>query len=96
MCFFRENSMSRNWPTREKDLQTARVIMEEYANERESDTLGLFEIIVDQTEKKMSFRLSGWVVILAKYFHSIYGASQGDFVTRQVVTSCLTQGQTLH
>nr|WP_019234798.1 hypothetical protein [Legionella anisa] len=44
--------MSQNWPTRDKDLQTARVIMEEYASERESDTLGLFEIVVDQAEKK--------------------------------------------
>lgn len=43
--------MSQNWPTRDKDLQTARVIMEEYASERESDTLGLFEIVVDQAEK---------------------------------------------
>lgn len=88
--------MSQNWPTRDKDLQAARVIMEEYANERESDTLGLFEIVVDQAEKKMSFRLSEWVVILAKHFNTTYGVNQGDFITRQVITRCLTQGQTLH
>ena len=88
--------MSQNWPTRERDLHTARVIMEEYANERDSDSLGLFEIVVDQVEKRMSFRLSGWVVLLAKHFNSMYGVSQGDFVTRQVITRCLTQGQTLH
>ena len=45
--------MSQNWPTRDKDLQAARVIMEEYASDRESDTLGLFEIVVDQAEKKI-------------------------------------------
>ncbi|QMT59337.1 MULTISPECIES: hypothetical protein [unclassified Legionella] len=88
--------MNQNWPTRDRDLQAARVIMEEYASERESDSLGLFEIVVDQTEKKMSFRLSAWVVTLAKHFNSMYGLSQGDFVTRQVITRCLTQGQTLH
>jgi hypothetical protein len=88
--------MSQNWPTRDNDLQVARVIMEEYANERESDSLGLFEIVVDQTEKKMNFCLSGWVVMLAKHFNSMYGINQGDFVTRQVITRCLTQGQTLH
>ncbi|MBI2785606.1 MAG: hypothetical protein HYX60_04570 [Legionella longbeachae] len=88
--------MSQNWPTRDRDLQVARVIMEEYATERESDSLGLFEIVVDQTEKRMDFRLSGWVVILAKHFNSIYGVTQGDFVIRQVITRCLTQGQTLH
>lgn len=88
--------MSQNWPTRDQDLQTARVIMEEYANERESDSLGLFEIVVDQIEKRMNFRLSGWVVILAKHFASTYGASQGDFVTRRVISRCITQGETLH
>lgn len=88
--------MSQNWPTRDKDLQTARVIMEEYAHEKESASLGLFEIVVDQIAKKMDFRLSGWVVILAKHFSSMYGASHGDYVTRQVISSCITQGQTLH
>ncbi|WP_298626531.1 hypothetical protein [uncultured Legionella sp.] len=88
--------MSQNWPTRDSDLQTARVIMEEYANDRESDSLGLFEIVVDQAEKRMNFRLSGWVVILAKHFSSMYGASQGDFVTRQVISRCIVQGETLH
>jgi len=88
--------MSQTWPTRDKDLQTARVIMEEYATERESNSLGLFEIVVDQIEKRMNFRLSGWVVILAKHFNSMYGASQGDFVTRQVISRCIIQGETLH
>lgn len=88
--------MNQDWPTRDKDLQTARLIMEEYANERDSDSLGLFEIVVDQIAKRMNFCLSGWVVILAKHFNSMYGASQGDFITRQVISSCITQGQTLH
>lgn len=88
--------MSQNWPTRDEDLKTARVIMEEYASDRESDSLGLFEIVVDQAEKKMNYRLSGWVVILAKHFSSLYGASQGDYVTRRVISRCIVQGQTLH
>ena len=88
--------MSQSWPTKDRDLQTARVIMEEYANERDRNTLGLFEIVIDPSEKRMDFCLSGWVVILAKHFNSKYGVSQGNFVTRQVITSCITQGQTLH
>lgn len=88
--------MNQSWPTKDRDLQTARVIMEEYASERESDSLGLFEIVVDEIEKRMNFQLSGWVVALAKHFSSMYGAIQGDFVTRQVISRCITQGQTLH
>ncbi|MDI1351785.1 MAG: hypothetical protein PSV35_03300 [bacterium] len=88
--------MSQNWPTRDKDLQTARVIMEEYASDRESDSLGLFEIVVDQIEKRMNFRLSGWVIMLAKHFVNTYGSSQGDFITRQVISRCIVQDETLH
>ena len=88
--------MSQNWPTRNKDLQTARVIMEQYASELDSDALGLFEIEVDKFEKRMNFCLAGWVVLLAQHFNSQCGVNKGDFVTRQVITSCITQGQTLH
>ncbi len=88
--------MSQNWPTKDKDLQMARVIMEQYAHERDRDALGLFEIEVDKFEKRMNFCLAGWVVLLAKHFNSQYGANQGGFITRQVITSCITQGQTLH
>ncbi|PJD94655.1 MAG: hypothetical protein CK426_05810 [Legionella sp.] len=88
--------MSQNWPTREQDLQTARIIMEEYANQKESDSLGLFEVVVDQIEKRMNLQLSGWVVILARHFLSTYGVSQGDFITRQVISRCITQEATVH
>ncbi len=93
---FRECFMNQNWPTRERDLQAAQAIMQEYASERDSDSLGLFEIVVNQAEKRMNYRLSGWVVILAKHFASIYGANEGDLVTRRVISRCITQGQTLH
>jgi hypothetical protein len=88
--------MSQNWTTREKDMLTARLIMEKYAHEQESDSLGLFEIVMNTSEKRLNFCLSGWVLILAKHFVSIYGASQGDFVTRRVITRCIIQDQTLH
>ena len=88
--------MNQNWPTREKDMQTARIIMEEYANERESESLGLFEIVVDQIEKRMNVRLSGWVVILARHFVSTYGTTKGDYITRQVISRCITQDATVH
>lgn len=88
--------MSQRWPTKDKDLQTARVIIEEYAYHRENESLGMFEIVVDQIEKRMNFRLSGWVLLLAKHFISTYGAHQGDYITRQVVSRCIVQDATLH
>jgi len=88
--------MNKNWPTKIKDMYAAQRIMEEYANEKNTDSLGLFEVVVNQEAKRMDFRLSSWVILLAEHFKSIYGASQGDFVTRQVISCCITQGETLH
>ncbi len=88
--------MNQNWPTREKDLQTARFIMEEYAHERDGNSLGLFEIVVDIREKRMNFCLSAWVLVLAKHFTSLYGLDQGEFITRRIITNCIVQDQIMH
>ncbi len=88
--------MKRKWPTKEKDMYTAQCIMEEFANAQNSDSLGLFEIVVNQQEKRMDYRLSSWVLSLAEHFKALYGETHGDFVTRQVITNCITKGQTLH
>lgn len=88
--------MNKNWPTKEKDLRIAQLIMENYANKQNTEALGLFELVVNQNEKRMNFRLSNWVVALAQQFNEMYGASQGDYITRLVISNCMVQGQTLH
>lgn len=92
----KETLVNKNWPTKDKDMHIAQLIMEEYASKQRSEALGLFELVVDQGEKRMNFRLSNWVLILAQQFKAMYGANQGDYVTRQVISRCMTQGQTLH
>ena len=77
-------------------MHIAQLIMEEYAQNENTESLGLFELVVDQQEKKMNFRLANWVIALAQHFNSLYGSTQGDFVTRQVIRQCITQGETLH
>lgn len=88
--------MRQNWPTKEKDMQVARVIMEEYALRQNNANLGLLEFVVNGAQKRMDYRLSPWVLLLARHFHSVYGATQGDFITRQVISHCVTEGETLH
>ena len=88
--------MSKQWPTKIQDLHLAQVIMEEFASQQQTESLGLFELVVNETEKRMNFRLSNWVLAIAERFNDMYGPSQGEFVTRQVVSRCMTQGQTLH
>jgi hypothetical protein len=99
MCGINEKrgcEMEHYWPTKEQDMHLAQLIMEAYSDEQQSDSLGLFELVVDQEEKKMGFRLSSWVLALAQQFNLLYGADQGDYVTRLVVSRCMVQGQTLH
>ena len=88
--------MSKRWPTKDEDMHIAQLIMEEYAHKQDSEALGLFELVVNQQEKRMNFRLSNWVLALAQRFNNIYGANQGEQVTRLVISRCMVQGQTLH
>jgi hypothetical protein len=88
--------MNSDWLTKEEDMHLAREFITKYAHARDVNTVGLFEMVVDITEKRMDFCLSEWVVMLARHFMSRYGAAQGDFVTRQVVSLCITQGHVIH
>lgn len=88
--------MSKSWPTKQKDMHIAQSIMEEYAHKQKSESLGLFELVVDKEEKRMNFRIASWVLTLAQHFNSLYGPTQGDYVTRQVISRCMIQDQTLH
>ena len=88
--------MDSHWPTKYKDMHLAQIIMEEFAGQQNSESLGLLELVVDSEEKRMNFRLSNWVLALAQQFQSLYGITQGEHVTRLVISYCMVQGQTLH
>lgn len=88
--------MSEKWPTKHKDMRIAQLIMEKHAVAQNSTHLGLFELVLNESEKRMNFRISNWVVALASHYNSLYGATQGEFVTRQVISRCMIQDETLH
>lgn len=88
--------MSKNWSTKEKDLQMAAQIIEEYARRHNYESLSLVELVVDEKAKQMGFQMSHWVLIMAAHFHALYGFEQGDLITRQVISNYITQGQTMH
>ena len=88
--------MKKKWLTKIKDMHIAHMFMDEYARKQQVEALGLFEVVVNQHEKSMDFRMANWVLALAKKFNTMYGANQGEHVMRQVITCCLTQDQTLH
>ena len=88
--------MDKNWPTKDKDMLIAQLIMEEYADKQNSESLGLLELVVDREEKRMNFRLSNWILVLAQQFNSMYGIHQGEYVIRQIISGCIIKDQTLH
>ena len=77
-------------------MLVAAEIMEDYARQNDSESIGLFELFVNPKEKRMNFRLSNWVLALAEHFATMYGANQGELITRKVITSCMVNEQTLH
>lgn len=86
--------MSQNWPTKEKDMRVAAFFMENYAQDK--NYLSVFELCLNQEEKRFDFRPSNWVLALAYHFVQIYGQEQGSLVTRNVIGDCLRNGETLH
>ena len=88
--------MTQQWPTQAEDMKIAKDVIEAYAVANDSDSVELFELVVDKEKKQMGFCLSGWVLMLARHFNETYGPNQGDFITRQIVSQCITQGNTVH
>lgn len=88
--------MNNNWPTKAQDLLIAQDIIEKYAEARNTQELGLFELVFNAKEKKMNFQLSSWIKMLAEVFMRQYGDLDGDRVTRQVITQCLVGDQVIH
>lgn len=88
--------MINKWPTKIEDIEVAQQIMEDYAKKNDLNSLGLFELVVDKKEKKMDFQLSPWVKKVASYFYKTYGEKKGDYITRQIISSCITKEETVH
>lgn len=84
------------WPTKFEDMDTAQQIMEEYAKMHNLEALGLFELVLNKNEKKMDFQLAPWVKKVARHFYKTYGEKKGDYITRQIISSCITKDETIH
>ena len=88
--------MNNDWPTQYRDLYLTQLILEQYAITHNISAIGLLEIFVDIQEKILDFCVSEWVFTLAKQFYTLYGAEQGDAITRKVITYCCINGNTVH
>ena len=87
--------MNEQWPTQHRDLQIAAHIIQRHIHMNRGEPLGLFEVKTGEQED-FDFTLSDWVVELIDCFSELYGDEQGDFVTKMIVSQCLSQYHTLH
>lgn len=88
--------MNQDWPTKNQDILMAKQILETYAEKVKTESLGIFELVVDQKAKRMDYQLAQWVQYIASHFKLTYGQEKGDFITGQVISYWLTEGQTIH
>jgi len=88
--------MNIEWPNKEHDLEIASKIIEEYIEQTDGGQLGLFELVISHKKEASDLRISGWVIAIAEYFRSEYGLEHGNFVTKMIISKCLTNGNTLH
>ncbi len=87
--------MTDKWLTKENDLHYAESIIQKYMELNEGRPLSLFEVIIEEA-RPIDLRISEWLQELSEHYEAKYGADQGEFITCQVVSSCITHGQTIH
>ena len=86
----------KSWSTQSKDMGLARLVIDQYVEATGAEAVGLFEIVMNPSEKRMDYQLASWVVVLAQQFSTLYGAEKGDFVTREVISRCLIGNELVH
>ena len=87
--------MSKPWPTQAKDMMIAEEVMTHFVD-APSQSLSLFELVVDVKQKSMDFQLAQWVKALAIQFKMMYGEETGSDVTCRVISACIRNRETLH
>lgn len=84
------------WLTKEKDLEVAKNIIEEYIQSQDSRLLGVLEVVVNHEKEMPDIHLAEWVMTLTDYYQEKYGVKQGNFVVNMVIGDFMTHGNTIH
>jgi hypothetical protein len=86
-----------DWPTKNKDLATARLFIENYAiSQGQPTSIGLIEIHANLNKKSFDLQLAPWVLAMTIHFQKQYGLQSGETISRKILTHCITQGQVIH
>ncbi len=87
--------MSVKWPTKENDLRYAETVIQKHTELNEGRPLSLFEVFLEE-DRPIDLRVSDWLLELSEHYQEEYGDDQGEFITCQVISTCITRGQTIH
>jgi hypothetical protein len=85
------------WPTKSQDIKLARLFIEFYAvSNGDTQSIGMFEIQTNITNKSFDIQLSPWVLAMTIHFQKQYGIEKGEWIARKILTLCLTKDEQIH
>lgn len=85
----------KEWKTKQQDLALAQDIINRYCDETGSTEVGIQEVTI-MPEGSMQVERAEWVIRLEEALEHKYGVKVGDDITRRVLATLITQGQSLH
>jgi hypothetical protein len=88
--------MSKDWLTKEEDLQAAAEIIDEYDMLNEGEPIALLNIVFKGEGKEFDVHVSDMVVDITDYFIKRYGVDNGRAIASKVLTKFLLAGHTIH
>lgn len=88
--------MNTDWPSRDQDLQDAKYIISRYQEDNDVDGVPVVDVLVNQSNKKITLRAPEWMVEVAEFFDEKYGSEMGREITKKVITRCLLSNATIH
>ncbi len=87
--------MTTQWATKEKDLITAQGVLRQHYGDTNQKMVGIQEVTIKR-EGSIHIERADWVLELEEIFEQQYGEDKGVKVAQNVITTLLTQGETIH
>lgn len=83
------------WITQADDIEFAEQTINKHIELNEGEPIGLFEIVIKPNDA-VDICVADWVIELSNHFDEKYGKEKGAYITKMIVSRCLTRGETLH
>jgi hypothetical protein len=88
--------MQENWPTEQEDLAIANDIIEKHIDMLDEHAELPMPRIMARLDNAVEYLTPDWMIEIAEAFDERYGLTQGDYITRRVLTHYLLRGKVVH